>query len=355
MIVCIAEDRGSYEAPLQLLILSLAEHSPNLPVYLFYPVASIAFTRWLDRQPQVTLSTERFRGTGGWSIKPQALLRLLDLGYDDVLWIDSDIIVTKDITGLFAGLDRKTICATEESLWGQRRDKENELWRCHGNSGALRVALWNLKPGRSLLHVLNTAVLRVTFTHRPLLTRWNQMLQSPGYRDAQEMPFLSRPLHIAGDQDVLTALLASSEFSHVQIFTFKRGCQIIQFMGLHGYTLSDRFWSIIFGIPAFIHAQAQKPWIAFRHEERHVSCAASVRAIYADVSPYTLSAIRYRQQLEDGTQWMDAHFLLSRILRIAGFWYPPLVGLPVACMIGFFVAAKDFTRWLWTKRHRAGI
>ncbi|MBS1212151.1 MAG: hypothetical protein H6R26_767, partial [Proteobacteria bacterium] len=57
MIICIAEDRKWCEAPVKLLLMSLAEHCPSLSIELFYPPADDQFAEWLKRCPQVRLNT----------------------------------------------------------------------------------------------------------------------------------------------------------------------------------------------------------------------------------------------------------------------------------------------------------
>jgi hypothetical protein len=89
-VVCIAEDRDDYEVPLQCLILSLMRHSPQLSIYLFYPPASLVFSLWLQTHSKVVLYTQPLSNVHGWNIKPHAILRLFELGYNDVIWIDSD-------------------------------------------------------------------------------------------------------------------------------------------------------------------------------------------------------------------------------------------------------------------------
>jgi hypothetical protein len=192
----------------------------------------------------------------------------------------------------------------------------------------------------------------MTVAHRPLLLQWQQLLQSEVYRDAQSRAFTNRPLHLTSDQDVLTALLASSEFADIPICTLARGADIIQFMGLYGYPLADRIRNIMLGMPTFVHAQANKPWIVFRSEERAASYAAYIRAVYADTSPYTMLAVRYRRQVQGDVRWMSPHFRMSRILRLLGCWYPPLVGLPIACAVDMFVIARRLRRLL-KARHLA--
>jgi lipopolysaccharide biosynthesis glycosyltransferase len=58
-------------------------------------------------------------GAYGWNVKPQALLQLLSEGHREVVWIDSDIVATKDVRPAFAQLDSGVLVATEEALWTQ--------------------------------------------------------------------------------------------------------------------------------------------------------------------------------------------------------------------------------------------
>lgn len=43
-----------------------------------------------------------------------------------------------------------------------------------------------------------------------------------------------------GDQDVLTALLTSKEFSEIPIHILRKGRQILQFNGIYGYAVAER-------------------------------------------------------------------------------------------------------------------
>jgi len=47
---------------------------------------------------------------------------LLDQGFDEVIWIDSDILVTRNIADVFSGLDSETIAATEDGLGVEPND-----------------------------------------------------------------------------------------------------------------------------------------------------------------------------------------------------------------------------------------
>jgi hypothetical protein len=329
LIICVYEDRKDHEMPLQLLLLSLEQHCPQIPVYLFYPPASPAFSHWLLSRIQVTLCTKPLENANGWNVKPRAILRLFDLGYDDVCWIDSDIIVTKDFSYLFKGANDQTIFVTEESLWGFNYDRKHALWNKFNDSGALRASLWGFKVQRPLKFTLNTAVLRVTLAHRALLERWNELLQSEVYKEAQKTYWQERPIHMFTDLDVFTALLASQQFANFPIKILRRGKEILQCMALTGFSLFERARILVRGFPIFIHSQASKPWNV--PDNVHVvQLGAYVRAVYLDLSPYTLIAKTYRHQLNGNTAWTQPHFRLSRVLRALGFWCIPLVGLPIA-------------------------
>ena len=62
-------------------------------------------------------ATERItlRNGYGWNVKPQAIMRLLDAGFDEVIWIDSDMFVTRDIRPLLDALDEAVFVATEHT------------------------------------------------------------------------------------------------------------------------------------------------------------------------------------------------------------------------------------------------
>jgi hypothetical protein len=52
--------------------------------------------------------------------------------------------------------------------------------------------------------------------------------------------------------------------------------------------------------------------------------------VYLDVSPYTLSSAKFKQDLGCDTNWMRAHYKLSSILRRLAMQHPALTGLPMA-------------------------
>jgi hypothetical protein len=323
MIVCIAEDRTSFEPAIKLLLMSLTDHCGKTEVHLFHPNASNGFSSWLSNQSYVYHHTEPLPNAHEFNVKPQAMLHLLDRGHDNVLWIDSDIIVTSDISTLLNPLDYNTLAIAEEALWTP-----------HDDRAAWRARKWGFKVGRILPFALNSGVVRVTRTHRRLLERWQTLLASTDYREVQQRPWHSRPLHMMGDQDVLTALLTSEEFADIPLKILARGTEIIQYFGPYGYTLRER-WSHTFRTgPAFVHSQGpDKPWTT---NWQHSSPKQYFNAVYLDLSPYTLAASSYADRMDDDLSWMRAHFVLTSLLRSVGFWRAPLIGLPLAALADFY-------------------
>jgi hypothetical protein len=317
--ICTAEDRKWCEPGLRLLLTSLCRYSSDIAITVFYPEADQEFFEWArDLEPvKITVRSIHVAGAYGWNVKPQVLLQLLDEGNREAVWVDSDIIATKDVLRAFSGLGSDVLVATEEGIWGPRDEK-----------GALRARLWGFQVKREFPFPLNTAVLRVTQDHIPLLKRWKEILESPEYRCAQQKSFRRRPPHMHSDQDVLTALLSSEEFHNVPVKILRRGHDIIQYLGPWGFTLAERLTCMVKGMPMFIHSQGPgKPWVE-DIEVKAEGLGGKLQAGYGDLSPYILAAKTLVPELS-GT-WGRPRSKLTSALRIVGFGYPQLVGLPIA-------------------------
>jgi hypothetical protein len=76
-------------------------------------------------------------------------------GNEEILWIDSDVIVTKNVTGILAEVPNDAIIVTEEALWSP-----------HDDDDAWRARKWGFHVGRVLPFALNTGVVRVTRAHQ---------------------------------------------------------------------------------------------------------------------------------------------------------------------------------------------
>ena len=321
--VCIAEDREAFEPCLKLLLTSLDHHSPGLGVSLFYPVANQAFCRWVSAYPQIQLQSDGLKKGYGWNVKPEAIMQLLDAGFDEVIWIDSDVLVTRDIRPLFHNLDEAVFVAAEQMLAPNREDDDG---------GGRRAQGWQLSVGRVLRTGLNSGVLRATKRHYPLMERWWELLQSDAYQSCQQKEFRKRPIHMLGDQDVLFALLTSTEFAEIPLKMLRRGKRIVQFDGVWGYTTAERIRNVLGDSPTFIHSIGGKPWVTSWKPEHPNRLGEYLKMVYLDMSPYTLSSAKFKRDLGCDTSWMRAHYKLSSILRLLAMQHPALTGLPMAVL-----------------------
>ena len=294
----------------------------------------IASAHGCTRCPQAHLNKHPIEGAYSWNVKPYALLNLFERGHADALWIDADVIITRDFQGRFADLGPDTLCVAEDALQSGNRLDNNPP----------RAVSWGFAVGRSLPFAANTAILRVTRFHIPLLNRWGELLASGPYKAAQDRK-TGRPGHMFGDQDVLSALLASQEFSHIPLKFLNRGRDIVQYFTYHGYTCAERLGHLLHGLPPFIHSQVNKPWVPGERQKPPFEFTRRfwikwLTCIYLDASPYKLLAEKYRSLVGDDTSWMQACTLPGRILRVLGFGYMPLVGLPIAIYADLIRARK---------------
>jgi hypothetical protein len=324
--ICVNEDREAWEPSLRVVLASLGLHCPGRAISLFYPFANKAFLRWLSAYPQVRLQPDCLRNGYGWNVKPQAIMQLLDAGFDEVIWIDSDVFVTRDIRPLFRALDQAVFVATEATCALDRND--------HDGAGR-RAQLWQFSVGRAIPSALNSGVLRVTRRHYPLMKRWWELLQSDEYQrwQRQEKDMAKRPIHMRSDQDVLTALLTSTEFAHIPLKVLRRSKHIVQFDGVWGYTTAERLRNLLRDGPTFIHSMGTKPWVTRWKSERRNHLIEYLKMVYLDVSPYTLAAAKFKEDLGCDTNWIRAHYRLSAILRSLAMQHPALTGLPMAVFL----------------------
>jgi hypothetical protein len=340
VIICVAEDRPDFESAIRLLLMSLARHCGELPIYLIFPPANPTFVAWVNGDRRITLSTDRLEGTSTYNLKPQAMLHLMARGYDEIVWVDSDVIVTNSVASSLVGLAPDAMVVTEEALWSP-----------HDDDDAWRARRWGLEVGRVLPFTLNSAVVRVTRFHRPLLQRWRELLECQEYRHAQTLDWRVRPLHLISDQDALTALL-TSEFATVPLKTLMRGHDIIQYFGPYGFTVRERLFMLSGRTPTFIHSQGpRKPWNIVWESGARTSLKEYLHKIYLDLSPYTLAAIQYRSAIPTDTAWMNPHYFLSKVLRAIGLWRLSLVGLPIAILSDIYRLTKPLQRLGGSRAH----
>jgi hypothetical protein len=303
-------------ASLILMGESLCRADARASLSLSVPDAPPSVRAWAARRPEVTLSSVRPEGVSGWNAKPWLLLRELDAGRREVLWLDDDIIVTGPVSPLLRDLDEETLALAEE-------------WT---NATAPACHYWNLKQARSM-PAANNCFIRVTPAHRPLLVRWLDLLRDPRYLEAQALPFDRRPLAAAHDGWLLLALLESEEFGRVPVARIRRGRDIAQCAGSSGYSPHDRLLDLYRGLPTLIHGLGRKPWEATREPSR-------VRGFLldwaTDVSPYVLAAARVAKDINLEEAWISPRTWAGKLSRALARSHPGMTGLPLALLHGVF-------------------
>jgi len=285
LVICVAEDRPGEEVAVRLLLSSLRRHGCRLPVHLRFPPASAELREWARTLPNVSLTRERLSNGNGWDVKPAAMLALFDEGHRDVLWMDSDILVTAPIERTLAPFSPSALVVCEEARWGQRQ------------GGVHRALSWGLEPGRPLPATVNSGVLRASRSHAPLLRAWQSLLATPEYRAAQGRPIIERPLHLLSDQEVLTALLGASPYDSIRLEWLRQGRDVAQLLGPSG---RPKPWS--FGASPRWWPNPRRAYDALAHE----------------LSPLTAAASTFEEDLDGETEWIRRRTLLGRVLSAAG-------------------------------------
>jgi hypothetical protein len=310
--VCVHEDRADCLVGLKLTVLSLRHCCPDLPISLCH---------WISAFSNVQIVSYPEFIQSSWNVKPAILLRLIEAGCDEVIWIDSDIIVHRDFRKSISNLDAKTLLVTEECYW-------EEQFR-----GTYRTIAWGLQPHRAMSTLVNTGIVRVTPYHVQLLQAWQALLHHPAYLKAQHLPEHRRPRHMYSDQDALTALLGSTEFSYIPFKMLKRGQDIAQCIRASGYTPFERMCSLWRGLPMFIHAMYKpKPW-------NRSSCPATIWRskeplmtiirkylfyISLELAPYLSIARKYRHEMGEDARWMELHSIPAKLFAILFANHPAL-------------------------------
>ena len=308
-IYCLAEDRALDEVGLRLAVASLMRSCPSAKAAVYRPNPSSDFCNWLAKYPRAQLISEMPPGASSWNCKPQTMLPLLEAGADEAIWLDSDIIVTRDPSYLFDKLGPEVLVGTEEPP-----TSPNQGW-------SLRTKGWGLTPGRDSPITLNTCVMRVTRSHYPLLHRWGELLADPTYIATQAKPVAERPTPMMSDQDVLNALLGSEEFAGLSVHYLVGGRDHIHCGGAVGYSLGQRLAGLFRRIPPFLHAIGGKPWFVFHpdYTKTHSKWFTYYRRVLQETSPYVAAARPLRGEVGIPCPWLDVRSALGIGLRLMGF------------------------------------
>jgi hypothetical protein len=317
---CLAEDRPPHEAALRITLASVRRHCPDAEVVVYWPAATEDFNAWMKQlSPRISIIDEFPDGVRSWDCKPHVLLALLRARQSEVIWLDSDIIVTRDCAPLFAGLSADAIGVAQEQISSKNQGTEQ------------RTLGWDLPVGRTFSRTINTCVLRVTPNHIPLLQRWSDLLADERYLHYQTLPFHERPLHFLGGQDALNALLGSREFANIPVHWLRTGRDVIHSGGALAYSLGERLGGLLRPIPPFMHGQGTKLWWAFDENslKENRNSWWFFRRLLLETSPYFAEARAYRDAIGMRCDWMDYSTLLGQFNRYIGLGHFALRGLPL--------------------------
>jgi hypothetical protein len=154
-------------------------------------------------------------------------------------------------------------------------------------------------------------------THIELLEVWKQLLESPAYLEAQASPWKSRPWHMKGDQDALTALLGSRRFADIRFKLLRNGRDIAHCFEADGYSFRARLAHAFRPLPQLLHAQGVKPWRAWHDGGKPLSLV---------LSPFVFEARSYSSQVDDDMDWCKVAGVIPGLLQLLALGDPGLSG-----------------------------
>jgi hypothetical protein len=311
--VCSYEDRPEAIDSLILMAESLCRLDRSISLHFTVPAPPDRLLEWAKQKKQVSISTTKPEGVTGWDVKPWLLLRELDAGVQEAVWLDTDIVVTQPLSSLLAGFPHDTLIVTEEWI-RTKLVPVSQFWRM---------------PSVRPIALINACVVRATQSHRRLLETWHRMLCEPIYRQAQTIPFDQRPTHMLHDGWLLVALLESEEFGDVPFETLRLGRHIAQCAGSSGYGPGDRLLGLFRGLPPIIHCIGRKPWA---HPVDASALNRYLLGLATDVSPYVLAAQRIARDLNMNPDWLRPHTRTGAALRMLTNGHPGMAGLPLAAL-----------------------
>lgn len=295
------ESRSANLPGLKLLVLSFVAHCSS-DLIVFLPSSQVeAFKAWAEPvSPRVTVTAFDHHETG-WSIKPHICRHMLTLAYDEVVWVDADIVITADPDRLWSSRPVSLTCVEDPAL-----EFDGTLKRC---------TIWGLNPARTLAHTVNTCVLRLTPTHVGLVDAWCDLTLQPQYIDAQTTPFSERPYYLLSDQDLLEGLLLSESFADIDVDILTSGNQIIHDFRVMDYKISKRLSRAIRPTHTFVHGQGIKPW------------TDGQPPLYRLTSIYSFEARRYEARMGEDTAWMHRSSVAATVCRVLGIGNRHLAGI----------------------------
>jgi hypothetical protein len=329
MIVCLYEDRPQQLPGVKLLLLSLARHCPDWRISLHVPGADQQFLAWVEQFDNLTAHTGRLESSGSFNVKPSVLLQALNNGDDECLWIDTDVLINGNLKELLN--EPPEVVIVSQDPWEYASGSTN------------RARTWKLDAGRILPGPLNSAVVRVTSHHLPLVESWQAILRQDWYQQMQKLPVIGRDQNALGDQDGLSALLASKDFADIPVKRLKHPTEILQHHGAGAFSLQERWQTMMNGLPPLLHAMGtMKPWQMPSNPSLAKDFRTYYERYYLELSPYMYAARQYQAKLGEDREWLQISTGLGRFSHFATMGSPSLQGL----------TQSSLHRFVWHLRHR---
>lgn len=308
MLFCTYEDRVSEFVRVALLAKSLLANEPGAALHVIGRCTPDWFRDFAAGDDRLSIVDAETLSSTGWCVKPEILRRMIDDRGGRVTWIDSDIVVSSPLRALIASWQDEDLVVAEEP-------------EC--NRGRLQGAMaerWGLEAGRDISARVNSCVVSATKRHLGVLQMWEGLMQRPEFLEAQRQQYRNRESHLASDQEVLEAVLTSSECRQVSVRMLKSGADIAQCFKGDGYPVAARLRHLWGRLPPLVHAQGTKPW----------DVVMRPKSAYLDVSPYLSVARKYRDGLPGECRWMFPAKVVPKLLEIVFCGEPNLAGMPYA-------------------------
>jgi hypothetical protein len=130
-----------------------------------------------------------------------------------------------------------------------------------------------------------------------------------------------------GDQDALSALLASRQFASIPLVKLQHCTEILQHHGPGAYGLAQRWSNVAHGMPPLIHAMGSiKPWRMPEHPSLFRDPSNYYERTYLELSPYVHFARSYIDALMENSSWLENQTWTSRLGALLSLNRPWLKG-----------------------------
>lgn len=305
--LCTYENRSQNLIGLKLLCLSVERHNLGLELYIFSDQFSQHLRQWIEeRTKQVTLIELQSDRALTWDAKPLVMLEMFKMGHRRVLWIDTDIIVTQDISKVIADIPEGALGVSEEQ----------------GSFDPRRVTCHGMEVGRAIESSLNTCLVYCSQQQLPLLKRWADLMDGENFRRNQALPGETRPAYIWSDQDVLSGIVCGKPpegFSEMPLHFF--GVNQVITHTAAAYRLKARLRRCFRPFVPFVHTNGHKPWYSL--DERH----RRLDMLGVELSLYSRAAEAFADDLEDEERrWILPRSFSARLCHVLALGNPHLRG-----------------------------